>query len=116
MKTTMLVLLAAAAAGFGATLNPTVPEVTAQQVILDFKVTDSTQCTVQVFTDAARKQPIDDTNELLFPGSTACTRAGSVANGTRVRFVVGLRTSQKAADGLMHSRSLAVLTPYYYSI
>ncbi|HZU25906.1 MAG TPA: hypothetical protein VFA04_10305, partial [Bryobacteraceae bacterium] len=90
--------------------------VTAQQAVITFQVPDAAQCTLRVFRDSGRTQLADDTNEALFAGSTACNRTGSAVNGKRVSFVAGLRTSQLARDGLMHSRSLATLTTYYYTI
>ena len=86
------------------------------QAILSFTVGDPSQCLVQVYSDAARTQLVDDTNSTLFPGSQRCNRAGSAISGSSVSFVAGLRTSQKASDGKFHSRALAAATTYYYTI
>ncbi len=89
---------------------------TPTQAILSFTVSDPAQCLVQVYSDAARTELVDDTNSTLFPGSQRCNRASSTVQGASVRFVAGLRTSQKASDGKMHSRALAAVSTYYYTI
>jgi hypothetical protein len=71
---------------------------------------------MQVYSDPARTQLVDDANSTLFPGSQRCNRPGSAIDGNNVAFVAGLRTSQKASDNKMHSRALAALTTYYYTI
>ena len=91
-------------------------QATATQAVLVFTVTDPSQCTVQVYSDLSRTQLVDDTNPALFTGSQQCNRAGSAIAGTNVSFVAGLRTSQKARDGKLHSRALAAATTYYYLI
>jgi len=101
--------LSAAIGAVGVKTTPT-------QAILTFNVTDPTQCLVQVYSDSARTQLVDDTNPTLFAGSQRCNRAGSAVNGSNVSFVAGLRAAQKASDGLMHSRALTALTTYYYTI
>lgn len=109
----VLLLVTAAQA---AVSNVSIDGVTAQQAILDFSTANPGQCTVQIYVDSERSLAIDDTNEALFLGSTACNRPGAIVSGNRVWFVAGLRTSTKAADGTMHSRSLAALSAYYYTI
>ncbi len=99
----------------GSAGNVTV-QATPTQAILTFAVSDPAQCTVQIFSDAARTHLVDDTNAGLFAGSQQCDRAGSAIAGRVVNFVAGLRTSQKAPDGKLHSRALAARTTYYYSI
>ncbi len=91
-------------------------QTTATQAVLSFTVSDPSQCTVQVFSDAAQTHPVDDVSAALFPGSQQCNRAGSAIQGKTVSFVAGLRTSQKASDGKLHSRALASQTAYYYTI
>ncbi len=91
-------------------------QTTATQAVLSFTISDPSRCTVQVFSDAGRTRPVDDLNTTLFPGSQQCNRAGSAIAGTTVSFVAGLRTSQKASDGKLHSRALAAQTLYYYTI
>ncbi len=91
-------------------------QTTATQAVLSFSVTDPTQCVVQIYSDAARTHVVDDTNAALFAGSQQCNRAGSAIAGTSVSFVAGLRTSQRAVDGKLHSRALAAHTTYYYLI
>ena len=91
-------------------------QTTPTQAILAFTVTDPTQCTVKIFSDAANTLPADDSNATLFPGSQQCNRSGSAIDGVNVSFVAGLRTSQKASDGKLHSRALAALSTYYYTI
>jgi len=91
-------------------------QTTATQAVLSFTVSDPSQCTVQVFSDAAQNHPVDDLSAALFPGSQQCNRAGSATVGKTVSFVAGLRTSQKASDGKLHSRALAAQTTFYYTI
>ncbi len=91
-------------------------QTTSSQAVISFTVTDPTQCTVQVFTNAPNGVLLDDMNEVLFPGSALCNRAGSAVNGTAVSFVAGLRTASKANDGKMHSRALAAQTTYAYLV
>ncbi|HTS51480.1 MAG TPA: hypothetical protein VMH05_26210 [Bryobacteraceae bacterium] len=91
-------------------------QTTNTQAVLSFTVSDPSQCTVQVYSDAAQTHLVDDTNATLFPASQRCNRAGSAILGKTVSFVAGLRTSQKASDGKLHSRALAAQTVYYYSI
>ena len=99
-----------------AAIGPVSVKSTPTQAILSFTVSDPAQCLVQVYSDAARTELMDDTNSTLFPGSQRCNRAGSAVQGTGVSFVAGLRTSQKATDGKMHSRALAAVTTYYFTI
>ena len=99
-----------------AAIGPVSVQSTPVQAILSFTVSDPAQCLVQVYSDAARTELVDDTNSTLFTGSQRCNRAGSAISGTRVSFVAGLRTSQKANDGNFHSRALAAVTTYYYTI
>ena len=91
-------------------------QTTATQAVLTFTIIDPARCTVAVYRDAARTQLVDDTNTALFPGSQQCNRAGSAVVGSEVSFVAGLRTSQKASDGKLHSRALAAQTVYYFVI
>jgi hypothetical protein len=91
-------------------------QTTATQAVLTFTVSDPARCTVQVYSDAGRTLPVDDTNASLFAGSQQCNRAGSAVVGKTVSFVAGLRTSQKASDGKLHSRALAAQTAYYYVV
>jgi hypothetical protein len=89
---------------------------TPTEAILSFTVSDPAQCLVQVYSDPARTLLVDDTNSTLFVGSQRCNRAGSAIQGASVSFVAGLRTSQKASDGKLHSRALAAMTTYYFTI
>jgi len=91
-------------------------QTTATQAVLSFTVSDPARCLVQVYSDAAKTRAVDDTNAGLFAGSQQCNRAGSAIVGTNVSFVAGLRTSQKASDGKLHSRALAAQTTYYFVI
>src|SRR5579884_3747166 len=111
-----VLLLFAAAPVVAAGPSVSVDGITAQQAVFSIGVADAARCSVQIYSDANRTRPVDDTNETLFHGSTACNRTGSVVEQSRVVFVAGLRTSQLATDGRMHSRSLAANTTYYYSI
>ena len=97
-------------------VGPIGVQTTPAQAILSFAVADSSQCTVQVYSDPGLTQLVDDSNPALFAGSQQCNRAGSAIQGRSVSFVAGLRTSQKAADGKLHSRALAALTRYYYVV
>ena len=99
-----------------AAVGPVSVHSTPAQAILTFTVSDPSQCLVQVYSDAARTQLVDDTNSTLFAGAQRCNRAGSAVNGASVSFVAGLRTSQRASDGKFHSRALAAVTTYYYTI
>jgi hypothetical protein len=99
-----------------AAIGPVSVQSTPVQAILSFTVSDPSQCLVQVYSDAARTELVDDTNSTLFAGSQRCNRTGSAISGTHVSFVAGLRTSQKASDGKFHSRALAAVTTYYYTI
>ena len=89
---------------------------TATQAVLSFTAGDPTQCSVQVYNDVAHTRLVDDTNAALFSGSQQCNRAGSAIAGASVSFVAGLRTSQRASDGKLHSRALAAQTTYYYVV
>ncbi len=91
-------------------------QTTATQAVLSFRVGDPSRCVVEMYSDAALTHAVDDTNPALFSGSQQCNRAGSAVAGTNVTFVAGLRTSQRAADGKLHSRALAAQTTYYYVI
>ena len=91
-------------------------QTTPAQAVLSFTVSDPAQCLVQVYSDPARTQLVDDTNSTLFSGSQRCNRPGSAISGANVNFVAGLRAAQKAGDGIMHSRALAAVTTYYYTI
>ena len=99
-----------------AAIGPVTVQPTPTQAILSFTVSDPSQCLVQVYSDAARTQLVDDANSTLFAGSQRCNRTGSAISGSSVSFVAGLRTSQKASDGKFHSRALAAATTYYYTI
>ena len=99
-----------------AAIGPVSVQPTPTQAVLSFTVSDPSQCLVQVYSDAGRTQLVDDTNSTLFAGSQRCNRAGSAISGSSVSFVAGLRTSQKASDGKFHSRTLAAVTTYYYTI
>jgi len=91
-------------------------QATSTQAVLSFAVSDPTRCQVQIYSDAAETHVVDDTNSALFAGSQQCNRAGSAIAGVQVSFVGGLRTSQRASDGKLHSRALAAQTTYYYAI
>ncbi|HLK22487.1 MAG TPA: hypothetical protein VKT81_26255 [Bryobacteraceae bacterium] len=99
-----------------AAIGPVNVQSTPTQAILSFTVSDPAQCLVQVYSDAARTQLVDDSNSTLFAGAQRCNRTGSAINGDSVSFVAGLRTSQKATDGKLHSRALAAATTFYYTI
>src|SRR5215472_5978375 len=99
-----------------AAISPVSVQTTPTQAVLLFDVSDPAQCLMQVYSDPARTQLVDDANSTLFPGSQRCNRPGSAIDGNNVAFVAGLRTSQKASDNKMHSRALAALTTYYYTI
>ena len=113
--TSWVAVILCAPASFAA-IGPVRVQSTPTQAILSFTVGDPSQCLVQVYGDAARTELVDDTNSTLFAGSQRCNRAGSAVNGSSVSFVAGLRTSQKASDGKLHSRALAAVTTYYYTI
>jgi hypothetical protein len=87
-----------------------------QQGIVSFRVANPGRCTLTVYTDYALSSKVDDTNETVFPGSASCDRAYNLVDGTRVTAVIGRRTSELAADGKMHSRSLEVAHTYYVVI
>ena len=91
-------------------------DATRQQGIVVFSVADPAHCTVTVYSDAAFTLKMDDTNSALFAGSESCNRAANIIDGSRVTAVLGLRNSAPALDGKMHSRSLAVSTPYWVKI
>lgn len=114
-KRLKLAIVLCAPACFAA-IGPISIQSTPSQAILSFTVSDPSQCLVQVYSDAARTELVNDTNSTLFAGSQRCNRAGSAISGARVSFVAGLRTSQKATDGKFHSRPLAAVTSYYYTI
>ena len=97
-------------------VSPVTIETTATQAVLSFQVIDPAHCTVQLFLDEARTLPVDDTSPRLFDLASQCTRAGSALQGNTVAFVAGLRRAEKAADGKFHSRALAAVTRYYYTI
>src|SRR5579871_1398970 len=99
-----------------AAISPVSVQTTPTQAVLFFTVSDPAQCLAQIYSDPARTQLVDDANSTLFPGSQRCNRAGSAIDGNNVAFVAGLRAAQKASDNKMHSRALAALTTYYYTI
>ena len=113
--TSWLGIILFAPAAFAA-IGPVSVQSTPTQAILSFTVSDPTQCLAQVYSDAARTQLVDDSNSTLFAGAQRCNRTGSAINGDSVSFVAGLRTSQKASDGKLHSRALAAATTFYYTI
>ncbi len=90
----------------------------------------SAPCTVLVSESSALSggvlaNPVNDTNETLFPGSTSATRnilGGSPsvvdpANSTHIWFVAGGRVPQFSFfDSLVKSRSLAANTQHYVQI
>ena len=91
-------------------------QVTRQQATIPFAVTNPVNCTLTAYYDSARTIKADDTNNSLFSGSEACNRSSNLVSGTLVTAVVGLRTSQVALDGKLHSRSLETAHTYYYTI
>ena len=113
--TSWLAIIVCAPATFAA-IGPVSVQSTPTQAILSFTVSDPAQCLVQVYSDAARTQLVDDSNSTLFAGAQRCNRTGSAIEGASVGFVAGLRTSQKASDGKLHSRALAAATNFYYTI
>ncbi|HYL37271.1 MAG TPA: hypothetical protein VEV17_15245 [Bryobacteraceae bacterium] len=110
-----LAAIVIAGAAFAAPSKVSV-QTTSTQAVLSFTVTDPSQCQVQIYSDTSQTQLADDSNPALFPGSQQCNRAGSAIAGTNITFVAGLRTSQKATDGKLHSRALAAERTYYYVI
>jgi hypothetical protein len=115
MRRALMALLVCGETALGAPANIGI-QTTATQAVVSFSVSDPAQCQVQVYSDVARTQLVDDANVALFAGAQQCNRAGSAIAGKRVSFVAGLRTSQRASDGKLHSRALAAQTTYYYTI
>jgi len=69
-----------------------------------------------VYSDAALTLKMDDTNNAVFAASESCNRASSILDGKRVTAVLGFRNSAVALDKTLHSRSLAVATPYWVKV
>jgi hypothetical protein len=116
LRVTSLAAIVSCSFACFAAVGPISVQSTPSQAILSFTVSDPAQCLVEVYSDAARTQLVDDTNSTLFAGSQRCNRAGSAIDGASVSFIAGLRTSQQASDGKFHSRALAAATTYYYTI
>src|SRR6478752_6089772 len=91
-------------------------DATRQQGIVAFSVADPAQCTVTVYSDVALTLKMDDTNNAVFAASESCNRASSILDGKRVTAVLGFRNSAVALDKTLHSRSLAVATPYWVKV
>ncbi len=91
-------------------------ETTSTQAVLTFDVPAAGSCAVKIFTDAAMTTLAHDSDEALFPGAQSCAREGSVSDGSRITFVAGRRSAQKASDGRFYSRALAAYRTYYYQI
>ncbi len=91
-------------------------DATRQQGILAFSVANPAQCTVTVYSDASLTVKMDDTNNAVFTGSESCNRAFNIVDGNRVTAILGFRNSATALDGKLHSRSLAVSTPYWVKV
>lgn len=115
MRLTFVAIFLSTAPAFSAPSNLTI-QTTSTQAVLSFTVTDPTRCQVQIYGDSAQTQLVDDANATLFAGAQQCNRAGSAIAGFGVTFVAGLRTSQRASDGKLHSRALAAQTTYFYTI
>ncbi len=78
---------------------------TYRQAIIQFNVPHANAATVQVFTDSACTNIVEDTNSALWSGSSAANRSGSVvggvlsggsADGEAVQFVAGTLTGNRA--------------------
>lgn len=101
---------------YGAVSSVQVRDSARQQGVVTFRVSDPKQCTLTVYQDAALSIKMDDTNNAIFSGSENCNRTYNIISGNQVTAVLGRRTSEKALDGRLHSRSLQVATPYYVVI
>ena len=97
LRVTSLAAIILCSSACFAAIGPISVQSTPSQAILSFTVSDPSQCLVQVYSDAARTQLVDDTNSTLFAGSEMCNRTGSAIDGTSVSFIAGLRTSQQAS-------------------
>jgi hypothetical protein len=86
---------------------------TSTQAIVTFSVADPAQCSIVVYSDAARTKPAHDANVALFPNAAACNRPDNIVNGTQVTAVLGKRRVENAADGKAYSRALAADTHYW---
>jgi hypothetical protein len=101
---------------YGAVANLQIGDATRQQGVLSFNVVNSAKCTVTVYSDAALKDKVEDTNNAVFPGSESCVRPFNLFSDTQVTAVIGRRTSEQASDGKLHSRSLEINHTYYVQI
>ncbi len=93
--------------------NGAVRGVTSTQALASFTVSNPAACSIIIYTDAARTIPAHDSDASLFPGATACNRAGNIVSGHNVNAVLGSRTVQMGADSIAYSRALAQQTQYW---
>lgn len=93
-------------------------EISPQQITIHTFTTATGACTFAINegTTTSATQ-VNDVNTTFFPGSNSDARSGSTVQGTSRTFVAGTRTAEVAAggtkQGLVTSRSLQALTPYF---
>ena len=100
-------------AGGSIPFNGAIRGVTSTQALASFTVSNPAACSIIIYTDAARTIPAHDSDASLFPGATACNRAGNIVSGHNVNAVLGSRTVQMGADSIAYSRALAQQTQYW---
>jgi hypothetical protein len=119
--------LALAAASASANTQVVKIEPTNTQALIHIQTDQPGSCTYRISESESLSPPVNDVNELLFPGSTADARPGatrSKARGARAAgrqeaeiedrwFVAGTRTAARASDGRWYSRALAAATIHY---
>jgi hypothetical protein len=90
---------------------------TATQAVITYKAPIRKTCTIVVSESSSFSPPVADTDSALFPGAASESAHLISGLGAMMRTVrVGMRTSQKGADGKWHSRALAAETQHYVKI
>ncbi|MEP6717433.1 MAG: hypothetical protein ABJC09_17825, partial [Terriglobia bacterium] len=91
-------------------------EATATQALIRI-VTDQTgPCSYRASENSGFAPQVHDTDTALFAGANLDNRAGSLIEGSYHTFVLGRRTSDQAADGLLYSRALRANTAHWVGV
>src|SRR3954469_25171286 len=97
-------------------IDISVINVSPTQAILRYNAPDNNPCRVVASEQESFSPSVFDTDATQFKGSNQDNRPGSIVNGQMRVFVLGRRTSERGADGAMHSRALAAETTYYVQV
>jgi hypothetical protein len=100
----------------GSTFRVGVVGTTNTQAVLVYSAPDAGACTVKVSQQPSLAPLVHDVDPALFPASDQDTRPETITAGTSRVFVVGKRTTQRAADGKNYSRALETYSTHYYQV